>query len=68
MKKTLGEKIKELRMQKMYSQREIAKELGVSPAIISYIENDEKIPSIPLLKRLANFFKVSLDYLLKDEN
>ena len=40
MKKTLGEKIKELRMQKMYSQREIAKELGVSPAIISYIEND----------------------------
>lgn len=68
MKKTLGEKIKELRMQKMYSQGEIANELGVSKAMISYIENDEKMPSIPLLKRLAKLFEVSLDYLVNEEN
>lgn len=68
MNKTLGEKIKELRMQKMYSQSEIAKELGVSPAMISYIENDEKTPSLLLLKRLAKLLEVSLDYLLDEEN
>ncbi len=67
MKKTLGEKIKELRIQKMYSQGEIANELGVSKAMISYIENDEKIPSIPLLKRLAKLLDVSLDYLVNEE-
>lgn len=68
MKKTLGEKIKELRMQKMYSQGELAKELGVSPAMISYIESDEKTPSLLLLKRLAKLLEVSLDYLLDEEN
>lgn len=68
MKKTLGEKIKELRMQKMYSQGEIANELGVSKAMISYIENDEKMPSILLLKRLAKYYDVSLDYLVNEEN
>lgn len=68
MKKSLGEKIKELRMQKMYSQSEIAKVLGVSRAIISYIESDEKMPSLPLLKRLAKLFEVSLDYLVNEEN
>lgn len=68
MKKTLGEKIKELRMQKMYSQGEIAKELGVSRAMISYIENDEKIPSVAMLKRLAKLLEVSLDYLVNEED
>lgn len=68
MKKTLGEKIKELRMQKIYSQSEIAKELGVSRAMISYIENDEKIPSVAMLKRLAKLLEVSLDYLVNEEN
>ncbi len=68
MKKSLGEKIKELRIQQMYSQSEIAKELGVSRAIISYIESDEKMPSLPLLKRLAKLFEVSLDYLVNEEN
>lgn len=68
MKKSLGEKIKELRMQKMYSQSEIAKVLGVSRAIISYIESDEKMPSLPLLKRLAKLFEVSLDYLVNEED
>ncbi len=66
--KTLGEKIKELRIQKMYSQGEISKELGVSRAMISYIENDDKMPSVAMLKRLAKLFEVSLDYLVNEEN
>ncbi len=64
---TLAEKITTERARKSVSQAEVAKEVGVTQATISYIESGDKIPSVALLKRLAQYFDVSMDYLTNNE-
>lgn len=64
---TLAEKITTERARKRVSQTEVAKAVGVTQATISYIESGDKIPSVALLKRLAQYFEVSMDYLTNNE-
>ena len=65
----LGERLKKAREATGMTQAEVARELGLSQAAYSYIENDEKNPSLPVAKRLATVLNTSLDYLtgIKDE-
>jgi transcriptional regulator with XRE-family HTH domain len=56
--------LKELREEKKLTQNEIAKLLNVSRASISAYENRTNDPSLDVLIRMADFFNVSLDYLL----
>jgi len=51
---TLGNAIKLIRTAKGAKQRDLAKELGVSPNYISLVENGKREPSISLLRALAN--------------
>ena len=60
----LNEKIKKLRISHGISQVVLAKELGVSKQCISNWENDNVLPSIEMLIKIANYFNVSTDYLL----
>ena len=60
----LTENIRNLRQSFHISQVELAKELGVSKQCISNWENDNILPSIEMLIRLAKFFNVSTDFLL----
>ena len=46
------------------SQHEIAEVAGVSDAFISNILSGKKIPSVPVLKRIASHLKVTLDELV----
>ena len=62
--KNLGEKIKELRLEKKLSQPELAKAIGVSNGTISIWENNINEPKAGYVKKLAVFFNVSADYLL----
>ena len=57
-------RIKELREEKNISQLELAKKLNLTQQSISLYEKGEREPSIDVLKNIANFFNVSLDYLL----
>lgn len=57
-------RIKELRQQKGLKQDDIAKEFGISQQTISSYEKGIREPDITTLKKLADFFDVSLDYLL----
>lgn len=57
-------RIKELREEKNISQLELAKKLNLTQQSISLYEKEEREPSIDVLKNIANFFNVSLDYLL----
>ena len=57
-------RIKELRKSAKLSQEELAEKFGVERATISRWENQKHDPSISDLVRLANFFKVSIDYLV----
>jgi transcriptional regulator with XRE-family HTH domain len=49
----LGPIIKEARSALRLTQRELATEVGVKASHIAYIENDQRNPSLGLLKRLA---------------
>lgn len=65
---TLGPKIKELRSQKGFTQRELADRLHVSFQTISKWENDENEPDISTLKELASLFDCSVNELINDSN
>lgn len=54
----------ELRTERGLSQRAMAKELHVSQGTYNNWENSNTQPSIEQLITLANFFEVSVDYLV----
>ena len=60
----LNESIRKLRSVRGMSQVELAKSLNVSKQCISNWENDNIMPSIDMLMKLADFFNVSTDMLL----
>lgn len=60
----LNENIKRLRQSFQISQVELAKQLGVSKQCVSNWENDNVLPSIDMLVKLARYFDVSTDSLL----
>ena len=57
-------RLKELREERGYSTRGMETKLDISYAVINYYENEKRDPSTASLKKLADFFEVSLDYLL----
>ena len=60
----LPERLRETREKYMYSQRDVAKLLGVSPSLISGYETGERTPSVEVLFHLSYLYKCSVDYLL----
>lgn len=57
-------RIKELRKEKGMTQAELAKILNVSDRSVGFYETGERDPDTETLNKLANFFDVSVDYLL----
>lgn len=53
-----------LREKYNFSQSDIARQIGVTPALISAYENQERKPSLDKLVALADIFHVSTDYIL----
>ena len=58
------EQVKLLREAKKLSQTQLAKALYVSKQSVSNWENNNIVPSVELLVKLADFFGVTTDYLL----
>lgn len=63
----LSEKIRELRRQSGLSQEELADKLNVSRQAVSKWETDAAVPTADKLVELADFFGVSLDFLLREQ-
>jgi transcriptional regulator with XRE-family HTH domain len=61
---TIGNRIKELRLKKEYTQPQLAKYMNVSKQTVSNWEKENRIPDANTLKKLSCFFDVSVDYLL----
>jgi len=61
---TLGIRLKELRKKHGLTQKALADILLIDNSSISKYENDRAIPENELLQRIADFFSVSVDYLL----
>ena len=61
---TFGELLTDLRTEKNYTQQELSDVLNVSRPTISNYESDVHYPDIENLIKIADFFEMSLDYLL----
>lgn len=61
----MGDRIRECRKQKNLSQAELAEVIGVSDNTISNMETGSNNIKLENIEKLAEFFKVSLDYLVK---
>ncbi len=63
-----AERIKELRTSLGMNQVQFGRKLCVTKQCVSNWENDNIMPSIDMLMRIATTFSVSADYLLGLEN
>ena len=63
-----GDRIKILRTSHNLSQVQLAEQLNVSNQTVSNWENNNILPSIEMLIKIALFFSVSTDYLLEMDN
>ncbi len=59
-----GNTLKKLRLQAGLTQKQLADKMGLTKAVISYYELQERYPSPEVLIKLASIFHVSTDYLL----
>lgn len=57
-------RLKELRRQKGYTQISVQMKTGIDQALLSKFENNERIPPTETLIALADFYNVSIDYIL----
>lgn len=62
----LGQRLKKLRGKR--TQEEVAKHIGISRARYAHYENERSEPDIETLQKLADYFNVSIDFLLGRTN
>lgn len=64
MKNTFAVRFAELRTENGITRMQIAEKLSVSVRLVSYWENGQRECDFDMLIKIADFFSVSLDYLL----
>lgn len=67
-KKIFSERLTALRRQEPTSQQALAQVLGVGKSAVSMMENGQRAASADTLIALADYFDVSLDYLVGRSN
>jgi len=61
---SIGERIAELRDGRGWTQEQLAALLGISRASLSHYEKNRREPDSAALTKIADVFKVSVDYLV----
>ena len=62
--KVASKRIRSVREQKGLTQAQLAAQASITPAAICQIEGGDRVPSTPILRRIASVLNVSIDYLL----
>ena len=57
-------RLKELRKARGYTQVSLQMQTGIEQALLSKFENGERTPTTETLMILADFYNVSIDYIL----
>ena len=65
MAETFGQRVKKLRREKGLTQIQLADELYISESYIALIEADKRNPSMDIMIKLADYFRVTSDYLIR---
>lgn len=61
---SLGSRIKALREQSQLSQKEFAAKMNIANNTLSMYENDLRVPNDTIKSKIADYFGVTIDYLL----
>ncbi|MBU5333597.1 helix-turn-helix transcriptional regulator [Anaerocolumna aminovalerica] len=61
---TFSTRLKDLRLSKNMTLEQLGKEIDSTKATIGNFENGNRKPSLDMLIKLADFFNVSIDYLV----
>ncbi|WP_081734274.1 helix-turn-helix domain-containing protein [Halalkalibacter akibai] len=59
MDRTNGKRIRAYRKLKGYTQQEFAKEIGVSVSVLGEVERGNRLPSEPVVERMATVLNIS---------
>ena len=65
---TFGTKLRLLRENSGHTQNEVAGAIGVSRPSYSHYENDWNKPDMRIMSKLAEFFRVPLEYLSNEDD
>ena len=57
-------RLRQLRKSRGYTQISLQMQTGIEQALLSKFENGERVPPTETLLRLAEFYNVSIDYIL----
>lgn len=61
---SFSERIIQLKTERKLLQKDIASSIGLSLRAYQYYEKGQKEPTLSVLLRLADYFDISLDYLV----
>ena len=68
MEEKLGLKgLKLIRKQRKINQLKVATDLNISREALSHYENGKRSPDISMLRKLSEYFNVSIDFLINGE-
>lgn len=59
-----GEILRELIEENDLTQKQVAKDLNIAPSTLGNYIHDSREPDFNTIKMIANYFKVSIDYLM----
>lgn len=66
-KEALGQKIREARLKRGYTQQTLAQEAEIGIMYLGEIERGIKMPSMKIFIKLIEALDISADYVLRDE-
>jgi transcriptional regulator with XRE-family HTH domain len=64
----IGQKARALRLRRSMGLTQLGQRTGLSPALLSKIENGKLVPTIATLLRIAKVFDVTLDHFFQNEH
>ena len=65
MNQSIGQKMKFLRENRLYTQTQVSDQLHVGRSSYANYENGKREPSVNFLVTLADFYQVTVDYLVR---
>ena len=63
-KKYFSERLTDLRKQRKISQKALGEIIGITDAAVTMMERAKRAPSFEVLCAIADYFNVSVDYLV----
>ena len=64
---SIGQKLRALRLRRSMGLLQLGERTGLSPALLSKLENNKLVPTVPTLLRIALVFNVTLDHFFQND-